>query len=97
MIKLTDLLKEEEIQNLTDHDLKLERGKKYVLEAETKKNRRGLIVELLDGGGYNVEYWYKSPDKIYPAEIKVDGEIVSKNGKLVFLGFHPELGDYEND
>jgi len=69
----------------------LPRGQKVVLQAEDEDYDRGLIVELMPEGGYNVEYWFDTPDNIEPAEIRVDGETITKSGKLVYLGYHPEL------
>ena len=69
----------------------LPRGQKVVLQAEDEDYDRGLVVELLEDGGYNVEYWFESPDNIEPAEIEVDGETVTKSGNLVYIGYHPEL------
>lgn len=74
-----------------EFDLKLPRGKEVILKAEDENYSRGLVVKLLDDGGYDVYYWYNDPSKIYPAEIKVDGKVVKKDGKLVHIGFHPEL------
>tara|TARA_Y100001938_G_scaffold144096_1_gene218101 strand:+ start:4580 stop:5581 length:1002 start_codon:yes stop_codon:yes gene_type:complete len=74
-----------------EFDLKLPRGKEVILKAEDENYSRGLVVKLLDDGGYDVYYWYNDPSKIYPAEIKVDNKIVKKDGKLVHIGFHPEL------
>jgi len=69
----------------------LPRGQKVVLQAEDQNYDRGLVVELLTDGGYNVEYWFESPDNIEPAEIEVDGETVTNSGNLVYIGYHPEL------
>jgi hypothetical protein len=69
----------------------LPRGQKVVLQAEDEDYDRGLVVELLTDGGYNVEYWFESPDNIEPAEIEVDGETVTNSGNLVYIGYHPEL------
>ena len=38
-------------------DLKLERGKTKILQAEGDKYKRGLLVKLLEDGGYKVAYW----------------------------------------
>ena len=54
-------------------DLVLPRGKKVILQAEDEDYNRGLIVELLDNGGYEMAYWYDKPNKPYPVEILVDG------------------------
>tara|TARA_R100000030_G_scaffold19907_2_gene14222 strand:- start:523 stop:1098 length:576 start_codon:yes stop_codon:yes gene_type:complete len=97
MIKLKDILVKENIEILDDTDLTLERGKEYVLQANSPKYKRGLIVRLLEDGGYDVKYWYDSPDKIYPVEVIVDGESIKKDGKIVKLGFHPELKNEKFD
>ena len=53
--------------------------------------KRGLVVTLKNKGGYDLYYWYDDPKKIYPAEISVDGTVVDPAGKIVHVGFHPEL------
>ena len=77
--------------------VKLPRGKKVILEAAESDYKRGLIVELKEGGGYDVEYWYEDPSNITPAEVKVDGKSIKKDAKKVYLGFHPEKGDKDED
>ena len=96
MIKLKDILIKENIEILDDTDLTLERGKEYVLQANSPKYKRGLIVRLLEDGGYDVKYWYDSPDNIKPIEVIVDGESITKDGKIVKLGFHPQLKKEDN-
>lgn len=78
-------------------DLMLPRGKKVVLKAEDKDYDRGLVVKLLDDGGYDVYYWYENPDDIYPAEIKIDDKLITKDGKVVHIGYHPELKNERKD
>jgi len=73
----------------------LPRGKKMVLQAEEKDYKRGLIVELLDNGGYEMAYWYDKPDKPYPVEILVDGQSIKPDGKVVEMKFHPQ--DYYDE
>ena len=87
-MKLLKLLTEAE-----ETPVKLPRGKKVVLQAEESDYKRGLIIELKEGGGYDVEYWYENPSNVMPAEVKVDGKSIKKDAKLVYLGFHPEKGD----
>ena len=82
------LLKE---QISDDTDLVLKRGKVYILQAEEQDYRRGLVVRLLDDGGYDVKYWYGKPTNVYPVEVFIDGKSVTKSGKVIKLGFHPEL------
>ena len=86
----------EEIKKLNEEvesDLVLPKGKRIVLQADNPKVNRGLIVTWLEDGGYNVEYWYKDPSKIYPAEVIIDGKPITTNGKVVYLGYHPELDE----
>jgi hypothetical protein len=72
----------------------LPRGEKVVLQAEDQNYDRGLVVELKDDGGYDVQYWYDNPDNIEPVEVKIDGETITKSGNLVYLGYHPELEEF---
>lgn len=69
----------------------LPRGEKVILQAEDQDYNRGLVIELLPEGGYNVEYWFNTPDNIEPAEVRIDGEKITDAGKLVYIGYHPEL------
>lgn len=84
-------LKEITENELKDTDLMLKRGKIYVLQADSPKYKRGLIVRLLEDGGYDVKYWYNKPSNIYPVEVLIDGNSITKSGKVIKLGFHPEL------
>ena len=86
----------EEIKKLdesVESDLVIPKGKKVVLRADNPEVNRGLIVTWLEKGGYNVEYWYKDPSKIYPAEVVIDGKPITTDGKVVYLGYHPELDE----
>ena len=42
---------------------------------------RGLIVTWKKDGGYDVQYWYETPDNIVPAELKADGTSKGKSVK----------------
>jgi hypothetical protein len=82
---------EEDNDNIVpEAELILPRGKKVVLQAEDTDYKRGLIVELLNNGGYEMAYWYDKPDKPYPVEILVDGKSIKKDGKIVEMKFHPQ-------
>ena len=86
----------EEIEKLNEEiqsDLVLPKGKRVVLQADNPEVNRGLVVTWLEKGGYDVEYWYKDPSKIYPAEVIIDGKPITKDGKVVHLGYHPELDE----
>ena len=78
-------------------DMVLPRGKEIILKAEDKDYERGLIVELWEDGGYEVKYWFEEPSKIYPVEVFIDGESIKKDGKVVKLGFHPELEKWNSN
>ncbi len=71
-------------------DLILPRGEQKVLKAEDKDYDRGLLVKLLDNGGYDMAYWYDKPDKPYPVEVLVDGKSIKKDAKVVEMKFHPK-------
>lgn len=69
----------------------LPRGEKLIIQADDPDYMRGLVVDLLEEGGYNVNYWYNDPEQIYPIEVLVDGVSVAEAGKNITLKFHPEL------
>ena len=71
-------------------DLILPRGEQKVHKAEDKDYNRGLLVRLLDNGGYDMAYWYNKPDKPYPVEVLVDGKSIKKDAKVVEMKFHPK-------
>tara|TARA_B100000287_G_C20498718_1_gene728211 strand:+ start:508 stop:774 length:267 start_codon:yes stop_codon:yes gene_type:complete len=85
MIKLKNILNEQDIKA----DIKLPADKTIVLKADAKQDR-GLVVKWNSDGGYDVAYWYGTPDNIVPAELKGDGESFG-DIKNVWLGFHPEI------
>ena len=72
----------------------LSEGETVVIQADDPKYDRGLVVKLTGKGGYDMAYWYDTPDKLYPAEIKVDGKTITKDGLVVHIGYHPELAEY---
>tara|TARA_B100001057_G_scaffold451635_1_gene494807 strand:- start:98 stop:481 length:384 start_codon:yes stop_codon:yes gene_type:complete len=70
--------------------LHLPRGEMKILKAEEKDYDRGLLVKLLDDGGYEMAYWY---EKHVPFEVEVliDGKSIKKDARIVEMKFHPEL------
>ena len=60
--------------------LKLPRGDMKVLKAEDKDYDRGLLVTLLDDGGYDMAYWYEKHVP-FEVEVLVDGKSVKKTPK----------------
>ena len=69
-------------------DLVLPRGDMKVLEAEDKDYKRGMLVKLIQNGGYEMHYWYKE-HKPAPVEVLVDGVSIKKDAKKVTMKFHP--------
>ena len=78
-------------------DLKLPRGVQKVLKAEDKDYDRGLLVKLLENGGYTMAYWYEKPDKPAPVEVLVDGKSIKKDAKVVEMKFHPKEYHEKNE
>ena len=89
------MAEEKDSNRVPEAELILPRGKKVILQAEDTDYKRGLIVELLDNGGYEMAYWYDKPDKPYPVEILVDGQSIKPDGKVVEMKFHPQ--DYYDE
>ena len=103
-IKLKDLIKSGGMEVIPDEwstkpkstikpDILLPVDKKIILKADDTDYERGLIVTWKSDGGYDVQYWFESPDNIVPAELKGDGKSKGKSIKKVYLGYHPELKD----
>tara|TARA_R110002050_G_scaffold101985_3_gene210392 strand:+ start:612 stop:1220 length:609 start_codon:yes stop_codon:yes gene_type:complete len=69
----------------------LPRGEKLIIQADDPDYKRGLVIDLLEEGGYNINYWYNDPTQIYPIEVVVDGQSVVEEGENITLKFHPEL------
>ena len=90
---MSNIQKEEhnhsDIQDVYRVDLNLPVGEQKILKAEGDYDR-GLLVKLLKDGGYEVAYWLDKPE-VYPIEILIDGESVSKDAKVISFRFHPEL------
>jgi len=89
------MAEEKDSNRVPEAALILPRGKKVILQAEDTDYKRGLIVELLDNGGYEMAYWYDKPNKPYPVEILVDGQSIKPDGKVVEMKFHPQ--DYYDE
>jgi hypothetical protein len=75
----------------------LPRGKQIILQAEEDNYTRGLLVELLDDGGYEIQYWIDDPTNVMPIEVFIDGESYKEDGKVIKLGFHPELKNTDDE
>ena len=76
------------------YDIKLPTDKTIVLKADTDEHERGLVVTWKSDGGYDVSYWYDTPDNIVSAELKGDGESFG-DIKNVWLGYHPKIDKEE--
>jgi hypothetical protein len=62
-----------------------------VLQAGDPEYKRGLNVTYKSDGGYDVNYWYGDPTKVYPAEVEINDEIEIENALNIHIGYHPEL------
>jgi hypothetical protein len=90
-MKIKDLHEEKEpTSGNRNIALDLPRGEMKVLKAEEKDYDRGLLVKLLDDGGYEMAYWYEKHVP-FPVEVIVDGKSIKKDAKIVEMKFHPEL------
>ncbi len=92
MIKLKNILKEQEEPKEVKHDIVLPADKTIILKADTDEVNRGLVIRWKSSGGYDVAYWLNEPSNIVPAELKGDGESFG-DIKNVWLGYHPKLDD----
>lgn len=88
--KAWDLVKADNFKKMKGVDFTLPRGEMKVLQAEDKDYKRGVLVELLKDGGYEVAYWYDKFE-VFPVEVIVDGKSITKDGRKVILKFHPKL------
>ena len=68
-------------------DMILPAKKEMVLQADTD-DTRGLIVKWTDGKGYEIQYWYGTPDNIVPSELIADGTSKGKAVKKAILKYH---------
>jgi len=71
-------------------DMVLPPKKEVVLKATTAEGEadRGLIVKWTDGKGYEIQYWYVTPDNIVPSELIADGTSKGKSVKKATLKYH---------
>ena len=104
-IKLKDLIKTGGMEVIPDDwldkdspkrdikpDMVLPVDKEIILKADTEEGKanRGVIVKYRKKGGYEVQYWYTTPDNIVPIEITADGTSKGKSVKKVTLEYHPD-------
>jgi hypothetical protein len=52
-------------------------------------------VKWRSDGGYDVQYWYGTPNNVVAAELRGDGESFGHITD-VYLGYHPEIDDEKN-
>lgn len=78
-------------------DMVLPAKKTIVLQADAE-DTRGLTIKWTDGKGYEVAYWYGTPDNIVPSEVLADGTSKGKKVKKVTLKYHykPEEDQIDN-
>jgi hypothetical protein len=73
-------------------DMVLPAKKEIVLQADAEE-KRGLIVKWTDGKGYEIQYWYATPDNIVPSELIADGTSKGKSVKKATLKYHYKPGE----
>jgi len=73
-------------------DMVLPANKEIVLQADAE-DKRGLIIKWTDGKGYEIQYWYETPDNIVPSELLADGTSKGKSVKKATLKYHYEPKD----
>jgi len=73
-------------------DMTIPVDKEVILKASTEPGEanRGLIVKWRKSGGYEIKYWYESPDNIVPIGLQADGTSKGKAVKKVTLEYHPD-------
>jgi len=73
-------------------DMVLPVDKDVVIKAtvESGEADRGLIIKWRKKGGYEVQYWYESPDNIVSIGLEADGTSKGKSVKKVTLEYHPD-------
>jgi len=73
-------------------DMVLPVDKEVVLKATVEEGEadRGVIVKWRKKGGYEIQYWYTSPDNIVPIGLEADGTSKGKAVKKVTLEYHPD-------
>ena len=74
----------------TSDSVTISRGQTLTIVAGEDTPQHGLLVQLMDTGGYDVKYWYNTVDNVVPQEVKVDGEPVSAAATSVYLGYHTQ-------
>ena len=73
-------------------DMILPVDKEMVFKAEVEEGEadRGVIVKWRKKGGYEIQYWYTTPDNIVPIGLQADGTSKGKSVKKVTLEYHPD-------
>ena len=69
----------------------LPRDHTIIIKANDDEPAHGLLVKLLENGGYDVKYWYNNTKNVVPAEVEVDGYRVADEAMSVHLGYHSHL------
>ena len=69
----------------------LPRGHTIVVMAEGDTPPHGLLVQLMETGGYDVKYWYNNTRNIVPSQVNIDGAQVADEAMSVHLGYHGSM------
>ena len=91
MIKLKNILLNEDEDSSLDVDMVLPIDQQVVLQAADDQYERGLLVTNNKDKSYDVAYWAYGEFKPYPIEVVIDGVSVSTDAKNIKLMYHPEM------
>ena len=69
----------------------LPRGHTIIIMAEGDTPPHGLLVQLMETGGYDVKYWYNNTRNVVPSQVNIDGAQVADEAMSVHLGYHGSL------
>jgi len=69
----------------------LPRGHTIVVQAEGDTPPHGLLIKLLETGGYDVKYWYNNTRNVVPSQVNIDGQQVADEAMSVHLGYHGSM------
>ena len=69
----------------------LPRGHTIVISAQGDEPPHGLLVTLLETGGYDVKYWYNNTRNVVPSQVNIDGAQVADEAMSVHLGYHGSM------
>ena len=69
----------------------LPRGHTIVVQAQGDTPPHGLLIQLMETGGYDVKYWWNNTRNVVPSQVNIDGAQVADQAMSVHLGFHGSM------